>query len=189
MEVGRSVAARKAAAGGWGGRAAASGTRGVVVDAAAGGEHGVKSGDATSDAELLAHRSTLEQELAKHEFGGTFDMFDVKFQQFGYVIMFSAAFPLAAAAAALANMVELRVEARKMLTTTRRPRYRRTKHLGAWQGVLSTLSWVALMLNVLICAYLSPAQRNGVASGTAACSAPPGQNGTDCAISADSWKA
>ena len=126
----------------------ASGTR--VVE---GVEGGATTGDATSDAELLAHRSALEDELAKDEFHGTFGMFDTKLVQFGYVVMFSSAFPLAAAAAVLANMVELRIEAHKMLHATRRPRYRRAKHFP-FLGVLSTYSWVALMLNILICACL-----------------------------------
>ena len=62
-------------------------------------EGGTATGDATSDAALLAHRARLEDELAKDEFRGVFDQLDVKLVQYGYVIMFSAAFPLAAAAA------------------------------------------------------------------------------------------
>ena len=49
--------------------------------------------------------------------------------------MFSAAFPLATLASALANFVELRTDAFKLGFQLRRPRYWGAQDIGTWQNV------------------------------------------------------
>jgi len=69
--------------------------------------------------------------------------------------MFSAAFPLAAVCAAVGNFIELRIDAFKLVSQSRRPRYAGAEDIGSWEGVVNTISWIALPVNVLILVFTS----------------------------------
>ena len=112
--------------------------------------------------ELAAFGEKLEQELAMTPFKGIYSEFLPKVVQYGYVAMFSAAFPLAGLAAAAANFVELRCDAHKLSFEVRRPRNRRGQGIGTWAHVLSALSWIALLVNTLVIAYTSPVLKDHV---------------------------
>ena len=58
------------------------------------------------------------------------------FIQFGYVLLFSPAFPLAAVCALINNLVEIRVDAFKLCNTVQRPFARQVKDIGAWQRAM-----------------------------------------------------
>merc|ERR1712070_682358 len=75
--------------------------------------------------------------------------------QFGYVTMFSAAFPLAPILALINNVIELRTDALKMLSLTRRPEYERAENIGSWKDVLELLSFLCVMTNVGILGFAS----------------------------------
>lgn len=94
-------------------------------------------------------------------YGGTFAEFSTKVLQFGYLSMFSAAFPLGALASAIANMIELRFDALKLFEV-RRPRYMGAEDIGSWQRVLEILSWISLFVNVLMIAYTSYDLRDNI---------------------------
>ena len=55
------------------------------------------------------------------------------FIQFGYVVLFSSAFPLAALCALLNNIIEIRSDAFKLCTNLRRPFGERVENIGTWQ--------------------------------------------------------
>ena len=55
------------------------------------------------------------------------------FIQFGYVVLFSSAFPLAALCALLNNVIEIRSDAFKLCTNLRRPFGERVENIGTWQ--------------------------------------------------------
>lgn len=57
--------------------------------------------------------------------------------QLGYVCLFSSAFPLAAVAALLGNLIELRGDAFKLCYVLQRPFGRRVSNIGTWQVNLS----------------------------------------------------
>ena len=44
----------------------------------------------------------------------------------------------------------------------RRPRYRGAEDIGSWQHVLSTVSWIALLVNVLIITYTDNTLRDEI---------------------------
>lgn len=74
--------------------------------------------------------------------------------QFGYIIMFSAAWPAAAAMALLNNLIEVRLDSVKVLKITRRvPASAQGKGIGAWRQVLGFLVYLGLATNLLIIAY------------------------------------
>lgn len=55
------------------------------------------------------------------------------FIQFGYVVLFSSAFPLAAMCALINNIIEIRSDALKLCTGLQRPFGRRVENIGQWQ--------------------------------------------------------
>lgn len=55
------------------------------------------------------------------------------FIQFGYVVLFSSAFPLAAMCALINNIVEIRSDALKLCTGLQRPFGQRVENIGQWQ--------------------------------------------------------
>ena len=55
------------------------------------------------------------------------------FIQFGYVVLFSSAFPLAALCALLNNIIEIRSDAFKLCTNLRRPFGESVENIGTWQ--------------------------------------------------------
>lgn len=61
------------------------------------------------------------------------------FIQFGYVLLFSPAFPLAAFCALVNNLFEIRIDAFKLCNTVQRPFGRSVKNIGAWQYAMEVL--------------------------------------------------
>lgn len=55
------------------------------------------------------------------------------FIQFGYVVLFSSAFPLAAMCALVNNVIEIRSDAFKLCTGLQRPFGQRVESIGQWQ--------------------------------------------------------
>ena len=105
--------------------------------------------DAEQRLQRIQFHRTIEAERAQSRYQGTFSDYSTKVVQFGYVAMFSAAFPLAAICSAVANFNELRLDAIKVLSS-RRPRYLGAQDIGSWQSVIAFISWAALPINVLI---------------------------------------
>lgn len=75
--------------------------------------------------------------------------------QFGYVTMFAAALPLAATLALLNNIVEIRVDAMKLLTCYRRPSFNSAQDIGSWHHVLDILVTISIMTNVAYIGFTS----------------------------------
>lgn len=67
--------------------------------------------------------------------------------QYGYITLFVVAFPIAPALALVSNYVELRVDAKKLLTRCCRPTPAGAEDLGTWLIVLDSISKVAVITN------------------------------------------
>ncbi|EEU40315.1 uncharacterized protein NECHADRAFT_66456 [Fusarium vanettenii 77-13-4] len=80
--------------------------------------------------------------------------------QFGYVAMFSVAWPLAACCFLVNNWVELRSDALKIAISSRRPIPWRTDSIGPWLTALSFLSWLGSITSSAI-VYLCSNSKNG----------------------------
>lgn len=63
----------------------------------------------------------------------TFQDYQEMFVQFGYVVLFSSAFPLAAMCALINNIIEIRSDAFKLCTGLQRPFGLRVESIGQWQ--------------------------------------------------------
>ena len=60
--------------------------------------------------------------------------------QFGYVILFSSAFPMAGMCALINNVIEIRSDAFKLCSSMRRPFGQRVENIGSWQVIRGLLS-------------------------------------------------
>lgn len=68
--------------------------------------------------------------------------------QYGLVTFFVAAFPLAPLISLLNNLIELRLDAYKLMRNYRRPVPRRLSGLGAWKGILQAITYISTVTNV-----------------------------------------
>ena len=68
--------------------------------------------------------------------------------QYGFVTLFVAAFPLAPLFALLNNIIEIRLDANKYVTSLRRPLAQRAQDIGAWANILQTVTYISVFTNV-----------------------------------------
>ncbi|KAK9099185.1 hypothetical protein Syun_026230 [Stephania yunnanensis] len=86
---------------------------------------------------------------------GLFDDFLELALQFGMIMMFACAFPLAFCFAALNNAAEIRTDALKLLAMMRRPIPRASATIGAWLNIFQFLLVMSICTNcaLLVCLY------------------------------------
>ncbi|OVA11742.1 Anoctamin/TMEM 16 [Macleaya cordata] len=86
---------------------------------------------------------------------GLFDDFLELALQFGMIMMFACAFPLAFSFAALNNITEIRTDALKLLVMLRRPIPRDAATIGAWLNIFQFLIVMSICTNcvLLVCLY------------------------------------
>ena len=99
----------------------------------------------------------------------TFEDYCALVIQFGYVSFFTVAFPLAPLCALLANVLEIRAGAYKLLRVFRRPLAVRSTGIGVWLTVLQVMSIVAVLTNCALIGFTSAQLNNwvpNVSSGT-----------------------
>ena len=65
-----------------------------------------------------------------------------------FVTMFVAAFPLAPLLALLNNIFEIRLDAYKYTTQTRRPLGHRARDIGIWLRILEAMTYMSVISNV-----------------------------------------
>ncbi|KAK9737785.1 Calcium-activated chloride channel [Popillia japonica] len=75
--------------------------------------------------------------------------------QYGFLTIFVAAFPLAPFFALLNNILEMRLDARKLLTFYRRPVTQRVRNIGVWYRILDSIGKLSVVTNGFIIAFTS----------------------------------
>uniref|UniRef100_A0A336M8Y6 Anoctamin n=1 Tax=Culicoides sonorensis TaxID=179676 RepID=A0A336M8Y6_CULSO len=75
--------------------------------------------------------------------------------QFGFVMLFIVAFPLAPLLALLNNVLEMRLDAKKYLLHFRRPVPRRVKDIGHWNNILQMICRMSVITNAILIAFSS----------------------------------
>lgn len=73
--------------------------------------------------------------------------------QYGYIVLFSCAFPLAPLASLLNNIVEIKFDGYNFLTQSKRMDYEGAKDIGSWMFILKILSYLGVVTNVCIIAF------------------------------------
>uniref|UniRef100_A0A673FRQ1 Anoctamin n=1 Tax=Sinocyclocheilus rhinocerous TaxID=307959 RepID=A0A673FRQ1_9TELE len=81
------------------------------------------------------------------------------FIQFGYVVLFSSAFPLAAMCALINNIVEIRSDALKLCTGLQRPFGQRVENIGQWQTTMEAMGLIAIIVNCYLIGQCGQLQR------------------------------
>uniref|UniRef100_A0A8C2KI99 Anoctamin n=1 Tax=Cyprinus carpio TaxID=7962 RepID=A0A8C2KI99_CYPCA len=81
------------------------------------------------------------------------------FIQFGYVVLFSSAFPLAAMCALINNIVEIRSDALKLCTGLQRPFGQRVENIGQWQTAMEAMGLIAIIVNCYLIGQCGQLQR------------------------------
>lgn len=75
--------------------------------------------------------------------------------QYGFVTLFVAAFPLAPLFALLNNVLEIRLDALKLLSSYRRPVAVRVRDIGIWYRIMDSLGKLAVLTNAVLIAFTS----------------------------------
>ncbi|XP_062141320.1 anoctamin-6 isoform X2 [Drosophila sulfurigaster albostrigata] len=73
--------------------------------------------------------------------------------QYGFITLFSLAFPLAPLLALINNVIELRLDAIKMLRFVRRPVGMRARDIGVWHSIMTVLTHIAVASSAMIIAF------------------------------------
>ncbi|XP_063887556.1 anoctamin-8-like isoform X4 [Scylla paramamosain] len=96
----------------------------------------------------IVSQAEVECNMSRYE--GTFEDYLEMFIQFGYVTLFSSAFPLAATCAFLNNLIEIRSDAFKLCCVFQRPFGNRAQSIGVWQDAMELMGVVGIMVNCIL---------------------------------------
>ncbi|KAF7666168.1 hypothetical protein LDENG_00116380 [Lucifuga dentata] len=100
-----------------------------------------------------------EIESCMQKFEDTFQDYQEMFVQFGYVVLFSSAFPLAAMCALINNIIEIRSDAFKLCTGLQRPFGVRVESIGQWQTAMEAMGLIAIIVNCYLIGQCGQLQR------------------------------
>jgi hypothetical protein len=73
----------------------------------------------------------------------------------GYLLLFAAAFPLAAPLSLVCNLIEIRSDAFKLTFNARRPPAVRARNIGPWAAIVTAIVWLSALTNVLVAGLTS----------------------------------
>ncbi|KAG0713299.1 Anoctamin-8 [Chionoecetes opilio] len=96
----------------------------------------------------IVSQAEVECNMSRYE--GTFEDYLEMFIQFGYVTLFSSAFPLAATCAFLNNLIEIRSDAFKLCCVFQRPFGNRAQSIGVWQDAMELMGVLGIMVNCML---------------------------------------
>ncbi|XP_038127177.1 anoctamin-8 isoform X2 [Cyprinodon tularosa] len=100
-----------------------------------------------------------EIESCMQTYEGTLQDYQEMFIQFGYVVLFSSAFPLAAICALINNIIEIRSDALKLCTGLQRPFGQRVENIGQWQTAMEAMGLIAIIVNCYLIGQCGQLQR------------------------------
>ncbi|XP_059200573.1 anoctamin-8-like isoform X2 [Centropristis striata] len=100
-----------------------------------------------------------EIESCMQTYEDTLQDYQEMFIQFGYVVLFSSAFPLAAMCALINNIIEIRSDALKLCTGLQRPFGQRVENIGQWQTVMEAMGLIAIIVNCYLIGQCGQLQR------------------------------
>jgi len=96
----------------------------------------------------------LDDELAPYD-GVLFDDYNEVAQQFGFITLFVAAFPLAPLFALLNNIFEIRTDAYKNLNFFQRPPALQSRNIGTWESIINVMGVICVITNSFVVAFTS----------------------------------
>ncbi|RWS06743.1 hypothetical protein B4U79_02864, partial [Dinothrombium tinctorium] len=97
----------------------------------------------------------IEKDFQLIQYEGLFQEYLEMIIQFGFITLFVASFPLAPVFALINNWFEIRLDANKLITETRRPVGERAQDIGIWFDILEFVAQLAVITNALLIAFTS----------------------------------
>ena len=94
-----------------------------------------------------------EEQAAMSNYSSTIEDYMELIIQYGYVVMFSSAFPLIPLLALVLCVVEIRVDAIKFVDLKRRPFPHGRESIGQWNSIISLLSMLGVFFNAAILSW------------------------------------
>jgi len=107
----------------------------------------------TQNSRSNRNKSLAEQQYEEMSYESTFDDWDEIVIQYGYIVLFVVAFPIAPLLALVNNWFENKVDSKKLCLYYRRPLPHGAADIGMWYAILNTVSWVAVVTNVAIVVF------------------------------------
>ncbi|CAD8095052.1 unnamed protein product [Paramecium sonneborni] len=92
----------------------------------------------------------IELNSFKEDFGGTLDYFMEAVTDYGYFILFSAAFPIGPFIGIIINIVEIQMKLYKLIYMTKRIKSERMPGIGQWLNILEFLSAIGVFTNFVL---------------------------------------
>jgi anoctamin-10 len=103
---------------------------------------------------LQEARSECWSEALKQDYNGIEDYTDV-ILQLGFTLLFGAVFPLAPLISLFNNVLNIRVDAAKLMYTRKRPIAQRVDGLGVWEDIIQILSVFGIITTCCLLAFTS----------------------------------
>ncbi|RHZ74069.1 hypothetical protein Glove_227g72 [Diversispora epigaea] len=75
--------------------------------------------------------------------------------QFGFIVLFGPAFPLASFFSWINNLIEIKTDSFKYIKTTKRPVAYQAQDIGIWENILHILSMIGVLTNAIMIAFYS----------------------------------
>uniref|UniRef100_A0A1Y1MA25 Anoctamin n=2 Tax=Photinus pyralis TaxID=7054 RepID=A0A1Y1MA25_PHOPY len=104
---------------------------------------------------ICCNQWTEDYTLSDLEPQGLFNEYLEMVLQYGFVTIFVTAFPLAPLFALINNILEMRLDAQKIIKYYRRPVPQRVKNIGIWMPVMDVLGRISVVSNAFIIAFSS----------------------------------
>jgi hypothetical protein len=104
--------------------------------------------------ELKKMRNPYELQARLMPYEGTFNDFNDRVIQFGYLVLFAPAFPLAPFLAFVNNVIEIRTSGFKMCFAFQRPKWKARAGIGSWLAVLNVLGFLACVTNATMITFV-----------------------------------
>ena len=140
-------------------KAAAKGQGAIPSEMANALQDVVKLGGGRSDPTqqlkaLKKIRNPLELQSRLMPYAGTFDDFNDRVIQFGYLVLFAPAYSLAPLLAFINNVIEIRSSGFKMCFAYQRPTWKARAGIGSWLAVLNVLGFLAVITNASMITFV-----------------------------------
>eukprot|EP01052_Picozoa_sp_SAG31_P045623 SAG31_NODE_8403_length_1458_cov_1.565121_2_plen_254_part_00 len=110
--------------------------------------------DSDDEDEYESNMSPEEREASLMGYEGTFDDFNDRVVQFGYLVLFAPAYPLAPFLAFINNILEIRFGGYKMCNGFKRPVWKQRQTIGSWLGMLTILGFAAVVTNAAMVCFV-----------------------------------
>ena len=104
--------------------------------------------------QLQKIRDPYELQNRLMPYAGTFNDFNDRVIQFGYIVLFAPAFPLAPFLAFINNVIEIRTAGFKMCHAFQRPIFKPRAGIGSWMAFLNVLGFFAVLTNASMITFV-----------------------------------